>query len=98
VLLAGRFGTDKAGYAEMVAAGRRFGDRIWAVAGCNGSGKHLAHRLVHEGEIVLDVPPKLPAQVRVFATGNGRKTGPVDAHPVAMVALRAPGPGAGPGR
>jgi transposase len=91
VLLAGRFGTDKAGYAEMVAAGRRFGDRIWAVEGCNGSGKHLAHRLVHEGEIVLDVPPKLPAQVRVFATGNGRKTGPVDAHPVAMVALRTPG-------
>jgi len=28
--------------------------------------------------------------VRVFAAGNGRKTDPVDAHSVAMVALRTP--------
>jgi len=27
VLAAGRYGTDKAGYAEMLRAGRRFGDR-----------------------------------------------------------------------
>ncbi|WP_434056837.1 hypothetical protein [Amycolatopsis ponsaeliensis] len=33
---------------------------------------------------------KLSAQVRVFATGNGRKTDPVDAHSVALVALRTP--------
>ena len=45
---------------------------------------------MHDGETVLDVPPKLSAQVRVFATGNGRKTDPVDAHSVAMVALRTP--------
>src|SRR5215471_21150950 len=61
--------------------------RVWAVGGCNGIGKHLAHRLVHDGESVLDVPPKLSAQVRVFATGNGRKTDPVDAHSVAIAAL-----------
>jgi len=91
VLAAGRFGTDKAGYAQMLAAGRKFSDRIWAVEGCNGIGKHIAHRLVHDGETVVDVPPKLSAQVRVFATGNGRKTDPVDAHSVAMVALRAAG-------
>jgi transposase len=36
------------------------------------------------------VPAKLSAQVRVFATGNGRKTDPVDAHSVALVALRTP--------
>jgi hypothetical protein len=36
---------------------------------------------------VIDVPPKLSAQVRVFATGNGRKTDPVDAHSVAMAAF-----------
>ena len=59
--------------------------------GCNGIGRHLAHRLVHDGETVFDVPPKLSAQVRVFATGNGRKTDPVDAHSVALAALRAPG-------
>jgi transposase len=49
------------------------------------------HRLVHDGETVVDVPPKLSAQVRVFATGNGRKTDPAGAHSVAMVALRAAG-------
>ncbi|MBV8932708.1 MAG: IS110 family transposase [Kutzneria sp.] len=89
-LAVGRYGTDKAGYAEMLAAGRRFTDRVWAIEGCNGIGKHIAHRLVHDGETVLDVPPKLSAQVRVFATGNGRKSDPVDAHSVAMVALRTP--------
>jgi transposase len=89
--LGGRFGTDKAGYAEMLIAGREFADRVWAVEGCGGIGKHIAHRLVHDGETVLDVPGKLSAQVRVFATGNGRKTDPVDAHSVAMVALRTSG-------
>jgi transposase len=86
VLAAGRYGTDTAGYGQMLAAARKFADRIWAVEGCNGIGRHLAHRLVHDG-----VPPKLSAQVRVFATGNGRKTGPVGAHSVALVALRTPG-------
>jgi transposase len=38
----------------------------------------------------MDVPAKLSAQVRVFATGNGRKTDPVDAHSVALAALRSP--------
>ena len=91
LLAGGGFGTDKAGYAQMLAAGRKFRDRLWAAGGCNGIGKHIAHRLVHDGEIVVDVPPKLSAQVRDFATGNGRKTDPVDAHSVAMVALRSPG-------
>jgi transposase len=90
VLSKARFGTDKIGYRDLLAEGRRFPDRVWAIEGCNGIGKHLAHRLVHDGETVLDVPPKLSAQVRVFATGNGRKTDPVDAHSVAMVALRTP--------
>ena len=46
---------------------------VWAIEGCNGIGKHLAHRLVHDGETVVDVPAKLSAQARVFATGNGSK-------------------------
>ena len=89
VLAAGKYTTDKTGYAEMVKAGRRFAERVWAIEGCNGIGRHLAHRLVHDGETVLDVPAKLSAQVRVFATGNGRKTDPVDAHSVAIAALHA---------
>jgi transposase len=54
--------------------------RVWAIEGCNGVGRHIAHRLVASGETVKDVPAKLSAQVRVFGTGNGRKTDPVDAH------------------
>jgi hypothetical protein len=45
----------------------------------NGIGKHIAHRLVYDGDTVRDVPSKPSPQVRVFATGNGRKTDPVDA-------------------
>jgi len=86
----GRYGTDNAGYAEMLRACRSFPQRVWAVEGCNGIGRHLAHRLVHDGEVVLDVPAKLSAQVRVFASGNGRKSDPVDAHSVALAALRTP--------
>ncbi|MFD0360701.1 IS110 family transposase [Nocardia sp. GCM10030253] len=86
----GRYATDTVGYAEMLTAAKGFSDRVWAVEGCNGIGRHLANRLVHDGEIVIDVPAKLSAQVRVFATGNGRKTDPVDAHSVALAALHAP--------
>ncbi|MEV0462964.1 IS110 family transposase [Nocardia tengchongensis] len=89
VLTGGRYATDTAGYTEMLSAGRKFVDRVWAVEGCNGIGRHLAHRLVHDGETVIDVPAKLSAQVRVFATGNGRKTDTVDAHSVALAALHA---------
>jgi hypothetical protein len=91
ILAVGRYGTDKTGYADRLRAGRKYEDRLWAIEGCNGIGKHVAHRLVHDGETVVDVPAKLSAQVRVFATGNGRKTDPVDAHSVAMVAVRTPG-------
>src|SRR5215211_3660611 len=75
----------------MLALGRRFGQRIWAVEGCNGIGRHIAQRLVADGETVVDVPAKLSARARVFATGQGRKSDPVDAHSVAVAALRAKG-------
>jgi hypothetical protein len=29
---------------------------VWAVEGCNGIGRHVAQRLVADGETVLDVP------------------------------------------
>ena len=48
-------------------------------------------RLLADGETVLDVPAKLAARVRVFDTGQGRKTDATDAHAVAMVALRTQG-------
>src|SRR3954451_24143651 len=91
VLARGRFGTDRDGYQAMLSAGRGHKDRVWAVEGCNGIGKHIAQRLVADGETVLDVPAKLSARARVFATGQGRKSDPVDAHSVAVAALRAKG-------
>ncbi|MEV4283814.1 IS110 family transposase [Actinoplanes xinjiangensis] len=84
----GRFGTDRDGYQAMLATGRKHPDRIWAVEGCSGIGRHVAQRLVADGETVLDVPAKLSARARVFATGQGRKTDPVDAHSIAVAALR----------
>ncbi len=89
ILDQGRFGTDRAGYVEMLAVGRKYADRVWAVEGCNGVGRHLAQRLVADGEPVVDVPAKLSARARVFSTGQGRKTDPVDAHSVALVGLRS---------
>jgi transposase len=38
-----------------------------------------------DGENVVDVPAKLSARARVFATGQGRKTDATDAHSVALV-------------
>jgi transposase len=91
VLAQGRFGTETDGYQTMLALGRQYPDRLWAVEGCNGIGRHIAQRLVADGETVVDVPAKLSARARVFATGQGRKTDPVDAHSVAVVALRTEG-------
>ena len=63
-------------------------DRVWAIEGCAGIGKHIAVRLLADGEEVVDVPPKLSARARVFATGQGRKTDATDAHSVALVGTR----------
>jgi hypothetical protein len=89
ILAKGRYGTDTDGYQQMLAAGRQFRDRVWAVEGCAGIGRHIAQRLVADGETVLDVPAKLSARVRIFDTGQGRKTDPVDAHSVAVPASAA---------
>jgi len=92
VLAQGRSGTDRGGYKAMLAAGRGFADRVRAAGGCGGIGRHIAQRLVADGESVAGVPAKLPARVRVFATGQGRKTDAAGAHSVAVVALRTAGP------
>ncbi len=62
-----------------------------AIEGCNGIGHHVAMRLLAVGEEVIDVPPKLSARARVFATGQGRKTDATDAHSVALVGTRMSG-------
>lgn len=87
----GRFATDRAGYAEMRRYAGQWPDRVWAIEGCSGIGKHIAVRLLADGEEVVDVPPKLSARARVFATGQGRKTDATDAHSVALVGTRMTG-------
>jgi Transposase len=80
----GRYGTDAAGLAAMLAAVRRWPERTWAVEGSRGVGRQLASWLVAAGEQVVDVPPKLSARTRVFTAGQRRKTDATDAHAIAL--------------
>jgi hypothetical protein len=66
VLRQGRLGTDRDGYQAMLAAGRKHADRVWAVEGCNGIGRHVARRLITDGETVVDVPAKLSARAQHY--------------------------------
>jgi transposase len=91
VLGGGRYGTDEAGFAAMRRCVGQFPNRVWAIEGCSGIGRHVARRLLAAGEQVVDVPPKLSAKVRVFATGQGRKTDATDAHSIALVGVRMAG-------
>jgi len=87
----GRFATDRAGYQALMRYAQNWPDRVWAIEGCSGIGHHVAMRLLGDGEEVVDVPPKLSARTRVFATGQGRKTDATDAHSVALVGTRMTG-------
>src|ERR1022692_3029506 len=84
----GRYATDAPGHRAMLAEARQWPERTWAIEGCQGIGRHIANRLLAAGEHVVDVPPKLSARTRVFATGQGRKTDATDAHSVALAATR----------
>ncbi len=87
----GRFDTDRDGYTAMRKYAGQWPHRVWAIEGCQGIGRHIANRLLADGEQVVDVPPKLSARARVFATGQGRKTDATDAHSIALVGTRMTG-------
>lgn len=87
----GRFDTDRDGYTAMRKYASRWPNRVWAIEGCQGIGRHIANRLLADGEQVVDVPPKLSARARVFASGQGRKTDATDAHSIALVGTRMAG-------
>ncbi len=91
ILGSGRFGTDRDGYAAMKKYAKQWPNRVWAIEGCQGIGRHIANRLLADDEEVLDVPPKLSARARMFSTGQGRKTDATDAHSVAVVGTRMAG-------
>ena len=87
----GRFDTDAAGYRSLLRYAKQWPARTWAIEGCQGIGKHVAMRLLADEEAVVDVPPKMSARARMFATGQGRKTDATDAHSVALVGTRMSG-------
>ncbi|GAB2765276.1 hypothetical protein GCM10027020_17060 [Nocardioides salsibiostraticola] len=87
----GRYATDQAGYVAMRTFVQQWPNRVWAVEGANGAGRPLTQRLVAAGERVIDVPAKLAARVRLFDTGHNRKTDALDAHSIAVVAVRTDG-------
>ncbi|MFV2112871.1 IS110 family transposase [Micromonospora sp. LOL_025] len=91
VIGGGRFDTDRDGYTAMRKYAGQWPRRVWAIEGCQGIGRHIANRLLADGEQVVDVPPKLSARARVFATGQGRKTDATDAHSIALVGTRMAG-------
>jgi transposase len=86
-----RFTTDVPGFEAMLSFAARWPNRVWAIEGCEGIGKHVAVRLLERGETVIDVPAKLSARMRVYATGQGRKTDDTDAHSIALVGVRMGG-------
>jgi transposase len=49
VAAGGRFDTDQSGYAAMLQVARAWPERVWAVEGCNGIGRHVALRLLADG-------------------------------------------------
>jgi transposase len=81
---------DQAG--QLLDWAHAWPQRTWAVEGARGTGYLLARQLLASGERVLDVQPKLGARVRLLAAGDVDKNDPDDARPVAVAALRAPGP------
>ena len=85
-LATGRFGTGRPDYQAMLGYVRQqWPNHRWAIEGGHGVGRPLAQRLLADGETVVDVPAKLAARVRVFDTGNARKTDATDAHAIAAV-------------
>lgn len=86
-----RFANTGEGYGQLTGFARKWEHRRWAVEGCRGAGRSLAQRLAADGELVLDVPAKLAARVRVYSRGHGRKTDKHDAVSIGLAALDGTG-------
>jgi Transposase len=86
-----RFVNSAGGVRRLREFAGGWADRRWAVEGCHGAGRGLAQRLVGDGEVVLDVPAKLAARVRVYSQGHGRKTDADDAVSIGLAALNSTG-------
>ncbi len=83
------FPADRKGLRALERWSKRFPQRRWAVEGAAGIGRPVAQKLIAVGEEeeVVDVPPKLLANVRVLSVGNARKNDRLDATFTALAAL-----------
>ena len=72
--------------ARLRAWAERWPQRRWAVEGAAGLGRGVAQGLAAADEPVVDVPAQMAARARLLNTGHARKTDPIDAAAVAMVA------------
>jgi transposase len=72
--------------ARLRAWAEQWPQRRWAVEGAAGLGRGVAQGLAAADEPVVDVPAQLAARARLLNTGHARKTDPIDAAAVAMVA------------
>ena len=79
---------DRQQRQRVLSWANEFTPRRWAVDGATGTGALLAQQLVAAGEVVVDVPPKLAARVRVRDNNHSDKTDSHDARSTAIVALR----------
>jgi transposase len=82
--------TTSQDHLAMLRWGESFGEeRTWAVEGCRHLSRRLESDLIHAGERIVRVPPKLMAKTRDSARTYG-KSDPIDALAVARAALRQP--------
>lgn len=58
VVVGGRFEPTTEGFDAMLAHVAPWPDRVWAIEGCGGFGRHVAARLTAIGEPVVKVPAK----------------------------------------
>ncbi len=49
----GRLNTDAAGYRTMLDAVRAWPERVWAIEGCQGIGRHVALRLIFSRPVLI---------------------------------------------
>jgi transposase len=84
-----RFPASGAGYQRLLKWAEAIPERVWAIEGAHGLGRHLAQFLLARGESVVDVPSFLSARVRELSRGGRRKTDAIDARATAVAARDA---------
>lgn len=67
----GRFDTTVEGYQAMLESVAAWPQRVWAIEGCEGIGRHIANRLLADGQDVMEMLPRWREEAPVRGTGQG---------------------------